>query len=278
MAKKRRSSAASGKKRTKAAPALTFGWRLLLIPLSLFLWNVLPAFEVETLEFARHVMDFWGRGEFTLNFILLAVSVIGLVGLILTPARRTLPEALWFILLLAPVWVRGTTGIDSEYLVSYLSGIDTDIPVLLCGALLSLWALVPVRGEGRVGLRILIAAVLIAGNVLLMYPEGDRMSRWEMIFTVLSVASIAGCAVDWVNGGPCLQSILPAAAGSLKALLPLTDMSSQMCLWVIGLVSAAFAVVLLVRGPAQKRSYGGIASLAGFAVCAASALIGSGMI
>lgn len=277
MAKKRR-SAASSPKRAKAASALSFGWRLLLIPLSLFLWNVLPEFEVETLEFARHVMDFWGRGEFTLNFLLLAVCAAGLIGLILTPARRGVMEALWFILLLAPVWIPGTTGIDSEYLVSYVAGIDTELPALLCGALFSLWAIVPVRGEGKAIGRVLVALVLIAGNLLLMYTDGDGMTRWNMIFTVLSVASIVGCAVDWVNHGPCLQSFLPAVVGSLKALLPLTGMDTQMGLWTIGILSAAFAVVLLVRSPAQKRSAGGIASLAGFAVCAASALFENGII
>lgn len=261
MAKKRSSAS-----RTSAA------WRLLLIPFAFILWNLLPMFDVETLEFARRLMDCWGNADFTLSFVFLALSVIGLIGLIVTPARRMLLEAIWLILLLLPVWYRGEP-VSAAMGAKAIGKIDWNPIALLFGALCSLWALVPIRGEGRAWVRVVISVLLIALNLYILYSDGDMVSRWFDYFSILSVAVIVGWAVDWVNGGVCLQSFLPVLTSAAGVLLSMTDMPSETRLYIIAALSGVFAVLLLVRSPAKNRAGGGIMALIGFAVCALSPTI-----
>lgn len=259
-------------KKRSSASAVSAAWRLLLIPFAFILWNLLPMFDVNTLEFARRVMDCWGNADFTLSFVFLGLSVVGLIGLIVTPARKMLPEAIWLILLLLPVWYRGEL-VSAAMGAKAIGKIDWNPLALLTGALCSLWALVPVRGEGRGWVRMVLAVLLISLNLYLLYADGDRVSRWFDWFTILSVAVIAGWAVDWVNGGICLQSFLPALVSAAAVLLTMTELTNETRLYIIAALSAVFAVILLIRSPAQKRSGGGIMVLIGFAICAMSPTI-----
>ena len=259
-------------KKRSSASAASAAWRILLIPFAFILWNLLPMFDVETLEFARRIMDCWGNADFTLSFVFLGLSAVGLIGLIVTPARRMLLEAIWLILLLLPVWFRCEL-VSAAMGAKAIGKIDWEPLPIACGALCALWSLVTVRGEGRGWVRMLLSVILIGFNLLILYAEGDMVGRWFNYFTILSVAVIAGWAVDWVNGGVCLQSFLPALVSAAGVLLTMTELTNENRLYIIAALSAAFAVILLVRSPAQKRSGGGIMALIGFAVCAMSPTI-----
>lgn len=255
------------KKRASASYAAA-AWRLLLIPFAYVLWRLLPLYDVETLAFAGRFRDCWGRGEFTLSFIVLGVSLIGLIGLVVTPARKRLLEGLWLILLLMPVWYKGSLTADAEG-AKYLAKFDGNAVLIACGVLFSLWSLVMVRGEVKTEwIRIVLAVVLIALDGYLMRGEGDGANRWMNVYSILALSVLTGWAVDWVNSGLSLAGALPAAVIVIGLLLSFTDLSRLYRLYVMAGLCAVFAVILLVRSPAKRRSFGSIFALLGVGFCA----------
>lgn len=261
MAKKRAST-------SKTAAA----WRLLLIPFAYVLWRLLPLYDIETLSFLGRFMDCWGRGAFTLSFVVAGISLAGLIGLVVTPARKRLLTGLWLLLFLLPVWYKGTLTADAEG-AKYLAKFDWNAGLLLCGLLFSLWSLVMVRGEQKTEwVRIVIAVVLIALDWYLM-RSGDGANRWFNIFSVMSLSVLAGWAVDWTNNGLCLQSALPAGVTVVELLLTFTDLSAKYRFYAAIALCAVCAVILLVRSPAKRRSFGGIAVLIGMGLCAVTGLL-----
>lgn len=244
--------------RSSASPA----WRILMPVYAVIFFMLLPLYEVRTLEFLYpRLMDMVGVSDYTLSFIVAGAWIVGLALITFAPASKRWLLALGLVLFLTPVWLIGEPKANNREAWAY-AGLPTDLLKLVCAAALALWALVPVRGEAKAGLKGALAAALIALDAL-CYVNGSKPLDWAEIDLVMCLALITGFFADMALNGFSAGAFTPAAVCGLKLAL-VSYCGRPLSLWVTLGLAAAAAITLAWKKP--KGSLGGVFSLTGLAV------------
>ncbi|MBR7041584.1 MAG: hypothetical protein IKI24_07080 [Clostridia bacterium] len=242
-----------------ASPA----WRAVMLVYAVIFFKLLPLYEIRTLEFIYpRLMDAIGVGDYTLSFIVAGACAAGLLLVMFAPVSKRWLLAAGLILFMTPVWLIGDGKAGAMDAWAY-AGFPDDALKLLFAALLSLWALVVVRGESKSSLKGVLAGALIAVDVM-CYVYGSKPLYWSEINNIMCLALITGFFADTALNGFCPGALVPALVCAAQLALIYLDQSRALTLWITLGLSVAGAVILAWKKP--KGSLGGVFALTGFAV------------
>lgn len=242
-----------------ASPA----WRAVMLVYAVIFFKLLPLYDIKTLEFIYpRFMDALGVGDYTLSFIVAGMCVTGFLIIIFAPVSKRWLVALGLVLIMMPVWLIGEEKANNNEAWAY-AGFPTDTLKLLFASILSLWALVVVRGESKGSLKGVLAGALIAVDVM-CYVYGSKPMHGMEIDNVMCLALITGFFADAALNGFCPGALVPAAVCGAQLALVYYQNNMALTLWVTLGLSVAGAVILAWKKP--KGSLGGVFALTGFAV------------
>ena len=270
MAKSAKSDRTQFSKAPKARFKQRSGWfKLILIPYAFVLYKLMGLFDLRNLDFLKRVMDYWGRGDYILNFVCAAASVLGLLLLIIGPTRYRFVTALGLLMFLTPVWLQGNPSTITAVREAYALKMSWNTKVILFEVSTAFWAVLLVRGDPKTEWVKLIAAVILMALQAVIYLSGaDLFIAWELYIKILPLSLLTGFVLDLLLGGFSLQSLLPALVVFLTVALDLflpekTSAANlyKLILWTALILSAISFIVLLVKRPIKNSSLGGLCVL-----------------
>ena len=269
---KSRKKSGSGSKRQERA----FWYKLLLIPYAFLMVWLMGLFDLNNLDFVKRFMDYWGRNEYTLNFVCLFVSAAGLLLLIFGPTKYRIVTAMGLVMFLMPVWFQPNPAQSEAKAISDIRQVtdaealvikNWNFRVFLFEIVTALWAFLLVRGNSETEWIKPVVALVILAVYAYMYLSGvDSFDIYQLLFQTLPLILLTGFVMDAVQNGFSLQSLFPVAIMALANLFDIIAPESMVHpevfeFWGIAALSAASIIVLLVRHPLKNRSLGGIMTL-----------------